>query len=260
VTKFGPIPSTDPAFREQAQELVDLSAGLTDVQKMMAEYWADGPNSETPPGHWNLFAQIVSTRDLNSVDDDVKLFFALNNSVFDAGIAAWDAKRAFDTARPVTVIPVLFQTQRIRSWGGPGRGTVEMAGGDWIPYQPANFPTPPFPEFVSGHSTFSAAAAEILLRFTGKDKFGASVSFAPGSSKYEGTGTPSSPVTLHWETFSDAANEAGLSRRYGGIHFKAGDLAGREFGRLVAGQAWQRATALWTGKVDASNQIAKKCQ
>jgi PAP2 superfamily len=245
--RFGPALSSQPVFVTQSREVIDLSANLTDEQKMIAEYWADGPRSETPPGHWALFAQFVSMRDHNGLDDDVRMFFALSNAIFDASITAWDAKVAFNSVRPVTAIPFLFAGQQIRCWGGPGRGTVTTDGRNWIPYQASTFPTPPFPEFISGHSTFSAAGAEILLLFTRSDKFGASVSFAPGTSKYEPGFSPAKTVTLSWRTFSEAADEAGISRRYGGIHFTAGDLAGRAIGRLVARQAWNKAKALWEG-------------
>uniref|UniRef100_Q01ZW3 Uncharacterized protein n=1 Tax=Solibacter usitatus (strain Ellin6076) TaxID=234267 RepID=Q01ZW3_SOLUE len=248
--RFGPALSNSAAFVAQAKALVEMSANLTDEQKMIAEYWADGPRSETPPGHWSLFGEFVSARDRNSLDDDVRMFFALSNAIFDAGIAAWDAKAAFDSVRPVTAIPFLFAGQQIQCWGGPGRGTVTTDGRNWIPYQASTFPTPPFPEFISGHSAFSAAGAEILERFTHKDKFGLSVSFAPGTSKYEPGFSPSKSVTLSWATFSEAADEAGISRRYGGIHFEAGDLAGRAIGRLAARQAWTKAEALWKGKAD----------
>jgi hypothetical protein len=250
--QFGPALSNSAAFVTQARALVDISANLTDEQKMIAEYWADGPRSETPPGHWSLFGEFVSARDRNSLDDDVRMFFALTNAIFDAGIAAWDAKVAFDSVRPVTAIPFLFAGQQIRCWGGPGRGTVTTDGRNWIPYQAATFPTPPFPEFISGHSTFSAAGAEILERFTHKDTFGESVSFAPGTSKYEPGFSPSQNVTLSWETFPEAADQAGISRRYGGIHFEAGDLAGRAIGRLAARQAWEKAEGLWTGRTKTS--------
>jgi hypothetical protein len=120
-------------------------------------------------------------------------------------------------------------------------GTIAIDGGDWIPYQPSSFPTPPFPEFISGHSTFSAAGAEILRRWTHSDNFGAFVTFATGSSTIEPGLTPAMPTTLHWATFTDAANQAGISRRYGGIHFKVGDLVGRATGRLVGAQAWLKA-------------------
>jgi Domain of unknown function (DUF6851)/VCPO second helical-bundle domain len=238
---FGPATSGSAQFVSQAQELITLAANLTDTQKMIAEYWANGPRTETPPGHWALFGEFVSERDHHTLDDDVKMFFALSNAIFDASIAAWDAKRAFDSDRPISSIPFLFQGQQIQSWGGPYKGTVWMDGSQWIPYQASTFPTPPFPEYVSGHSTFSAAGAEILKLWTGSDKFGNSATFPAGSSTVEPGMTPAQSVTLSWATFSAAADEAGISRRYGGIHFLAGDYVGRVVGRLVALQAWYKA-------------------
>ena len=117
----GPAPHRSADFQRQAEELVTISAGLTDRQKMIAEYWKDGPSSEQPPGHWALFAESVSRRDNHSLDDDVKMFFALSDALFDAGIAAWDMKRAYDSVRPITVIPMLFGGKMIRAWGGPGQ-------------------------------------------------------------------------------------------------------------------------------------------
>jgi hypothetical protein len=175
------------------------------------------------------------------------MFFALTNAVFDAGIAAWDAKRAFDSVRPATAIPFLFHGRQIRAWAGPYKGTQTIDGGDWIPYQPGTFPTPPFPEYISGHSTFSAAAASILQLWTGSDRFGDEVTFLPGTSLIEPGAAPAWAITLHWNTFSEAADQAGISRRYGGIHFLRGDLAGRITGRMVALQVWQRAQALFRG-------------
>jgi PAP2 superfamily len=250
VGMFGPARSDSKTFRSQAQDLITLSANLTDRQKMIAEYWANGPHTELPPGHWDLFAQFVSARDQHTVDQDVKMFFAMTNAIFDAGVAAWTAKRTFDSVRPVTAIDFLFQGEQIAAWGGPYRGTVTEDGSQWIPYQPSTFPTPPFPEYISGHSTFSAAGAEILKRFTHSDRFGASVTFAPGSSNTEPGVTPLQAVTLSWASFSDAADEAGISRRYGGIHFEAGDLVGRATGRLVAAQAWRKAQAYISGEDD----------
>jgi VCPO second helical-bundle domain len=186
-----------------------LSANLTDRQKVIAEYWKDGPNSETPPGHWCLLAEFVSQRDHHSLDMDVKMYFMIANAVFDASIAAWDAKRAFDSIRPASAIPFLFQGQTISAWGGPNQGTVQMDDGQWIPYQTANFPTPPFPEYISGHSTFSAAAATILALFTGSDRFGGSVTISAHSSTVE-SNIPANDVTLSWKTFSEAADEAGI--------------------------------------------------
>jgi hypothetical protein len=248
----GPTRFGSPEYLAQAQALLDISAGLTDEQKMIAEYWADGPRSELPPGHWNLFAQYVSRRDHHGdhehgLERDVKLFFALTNAVSDAGCCAWDNKRAFNSVRPITAIRTLFTRQMVRAWAGPYQGTKLIDGATWFPYQPTNFPTPPFPEYSSGHSNFSAAGAEILKRFTHADRFSASVTLPAGSSRVEPGAIPSGDVTLSWSTFSDAADQAGISRRYGGIHFEQGDLDARATGRIAARFAWERARDYWEG-------------
>ena len=250
---IGPATYGSDLYQSQANDLLQLSAGLTDDQKMIAEYWADGPHSELPPGHWNLFAQFVSRIDHHNdrgdgLDADVKLFFALTNAVFDAGICCWDNKRAFDSVRPITALRYLFRGQPVRAWGGPYRGTQVIRGEDWFPYQGATFPTPPFPEYSSGHSTFSAAGAEILRLFTGSDRFESSATFTAGSSRIEPGFTPSHDVTLSWPTFKAAADQAGISRRYGGIHFEHADLDGRAAGRLVAQQAWAKASGYFNGR------------
>jgi hypothetical protein len=248
----GPARFGSPTFVAQAEALLELSANLTDEQKLIAEYWADGPRSELPPGHWNLFAQQVAHRDRtgdseHDLDEAVRLFFALTNAIFDAGCCAWDAKRAFDSVRPITAIRYHFAGRQVRAWGGPGRGTRTIAGEEWFPYQPTTFPTPPFAEYASGHSNFSAAGAEILRLFTGSDRFGGSVTFARGSSRIEPGLVPAADVTLNWPTFSAAAAQAGLSRRYGGIHFERGDLDARATGRVVAQRAWALALSHFDG-------------
>ena len=252
VSPTGPVEYGTPEYLTQAQALVDISATLTDEQKLIAEYWADGPRSELPPGHWDLFAQFVARRDRHGaeergVDLDVKLFFVLTNAIFDAGICAWSNKRAFDSVRPITAIRYLFNGRKIHAWGGPYRGTQEIDGGQWFPYQASTFPTPPFPEYSSGHSNFSAAGAEILRLFTGSDRFGASVTFPKGSAKFEPGAVPVADVTLSWATFRQAADEAGISRRYGGIHFLQGDLDARTTGRQAATAAWAKARTYWNG-------------
>ena len=248
----GPARYGSPQYRAQAQALLDISGGLTDEQKMIAEYWADGPRSELPPGHWNLFAQYVSRRDHHGdhehgLERDVKLFFALTNAVSDGGCCAWDNKRAFNSVRPITAIRTLFGGQMVRSWAGPYQGTKLIDGATWFPYQPTTFPTPPFPEYSSGHSNFSAAGAEILKRFTHADRFGASVTLPAGSSRVEPGAVPRSDLMLSWSTFSDAADQAGISRRYGGIHFEQGDLDARATGRIAARLVWERARDYWEG-------------
>jgi membrane-associated phospholipid phosphatase len=129
----------------------------------------------------------------------VRLFFALTGALLDAGIACWDAKRFFDSVRPISAVRYLFAGQEVEAWGGPGQGRRRILGETWQPY----IATPPFGEFPSGHSTFSAAAA---------------------------------------------ADQAGRSRRFGGIHFKDGDLVGRAMGCLVGARAWYAAAALYAGR------------
>jgi hypothetical protein len=143
----------------------------------------------------------------------------------------------------VSAIRFLFAGQTVRAWAGPFLGTRLIAGETWQPY----IPTPPFAEYVSGHSTFSAASAEILRSFTGSDRLDAQVTIVAGISAIEPGLVPATDVTLAWRTFSEAADEAGISRRYGGIHFEDGDRAGRALGRQVAILVWHKATALFDG-------------
>lgn len=229
------------AFEVQLRDVLRLSARLGNREKAVVEYWADGPSSELPPGHWCLLAAEVSRRDRHDLDADVPMFFALGNALLDAGIAAWAAKRAYDSVRPVTAVRTLLAGQEVRAWAGPGRGTDLIDAATWLPYQPSTVVTPPFPEYVSGHSTFSAAAAEVLRRATGSDAFGASVTIRAGSSKVEPGLVPARDLTLSWSTFSEAADEAGLSRRYGGIHFEDGDRVGRALGRSIGARAFRLA-------------------
>lgn len=242
-----PYAYPDGGYHSQVNEIIAYSRDLNDSTKSIAEYWADGPASETPPGHWALFAQTVARRDAMDVDRSAKLFFALTAAIFDASIAVWDAKRAFASVRPVTAVHFLKAGQTIRAWCGPYRGTCNLRGEEWQPYQAATFVTPPFPEYISGHSAFSAAGAEVLASFTGSDAFGASVTIPAGSSRVEPGLVPARDVTLAWPTFSSAADEAGISRRYGGIHFTRGDVDARAIGRRVAALAWGRARAYFAG-------------
>ena len=236
-----------PEYRAQAEELVKLSANLSDRDKMLAEYWVGDENVKQAPERWNEFAEWISERDHHSLDDDVKMFFALNNALLDASIAAWDMKRTFDSVRPLTAIEMLFNGQKISAWGGPGKGTIQMDGSHWLPYQLATSPTPPSPEFVSGTSTYSAAAASILRSWAGSDRFGYSIPLSAGSSKIEPGSTPHEPLTFEWSTFSDAVEQAGRAQLYAGIHFRDSDRAGRELGVRVADKVWVRAQAYFNG-------------
>ena len=219
----------NPQFIAQAKEIVEISANLTDEQKLVAEFWEDGGGTSFPPGTWMTFGQFVSARDNNTLDKDAQLFFALGNAVFDAGIATWEAKTYYDYVRPVRAVRDLgelgligeFNSKlggfAIDAWAGPREGTQTILATDFLTYQtPGSDPSPPFAEYTSGHSSFSAAGAEILQLFTGSNEFGGSVTFEPGESRFEPGITPEETVTLEWETFTEAANEAGISRKYGG--------------------------------------------
>ena len=278
-----------------------------DFSRVLAEFWADGPDSETPPGHWNTLANEIS----DSLDDvpriggegepvdrlewDVKLYLALNGANHDAAIAAWGSKGYYDYVRPISMI---------RWMGGLGQssdpsgeafdpdglplrdGLVEVVtdsssasgerhahledhvgeiavfayvgnpsdpetdiGGvdwiravDWVPYQSPTFVTPSFAAYVSGHSAFSRASAEVLTGITGSK-------FFPGGLgeweietdwlKFEAG--PTKPVTLQWATYQDASDQAGISRLYGGIHVRADDFEGRIMGAQLGQAAWELA-------------------
>ena len=187
-----------------------------------------------------LFAEALSRKNHFSLDTDVKLFFALGNAEMDAGIACWYYKYKYDFVRPITAIREQYQNQYITSWLGPNQGYGQVLGQNWIPYQQLNVVTPAFPEYPSGHSTFTAAGATMLAAFTGSDTFGVTVTIPAHSSKFE-SDTPAQTITLSFPTFSDASDSAGMSRRYGGIHFQSGDYGGRGLGRQVAQFVWGKA-------------------
>ena len=239
-------------FVDQARHVMEIQRNLTIRQKVIAEFWADGPKSWLPPGHWCALALYVSERGfvvpqsdgspLNKpfgIDQDAKMFFALTNAIADAAIATWEAKLFFDYARPISAIRWLFQGHVIEGWRGPGRGIGPIAGESWTPFQRSTFPTPPFSEYTSGHSAFSMAAATVLKSFTGSDKFGGafiqslSLAAEPDLSEF--------PVVLEWPSFTEAAIEAGESRMFGGIHFHEGNAEGLDLGRKVGELAWTKA-------------------
>jgi hypothetical protein len=233
-------------YEKNVDEILRYSRHLTPESKLMVEYWADGPASELPPGHWGLFAQFVSQRDGHSIDQDVKVFFAMHNASFDAGIVAWHVKRRYDGVRPITAIRFLKQGQIVRAYGGPGRPIEDIPGEQWMPYNPGSNLTPAFPGYISGHSTFSSASAEVLRAFTGSDDLGFSTVIPPDFGRVE-PGIPSEPTTIAFATFSEAAEQAGLSRLYGGIHFSDDNTVGQALGALVGRQAWRKAKSYFDG-------------
>jgi hypothetical protein len=241
-----------PKLADGSYDPADIDLALSDtsnldaVKKAKAEYWADGPGSEFPPGHTMVFAQALSRMRSHTLDQDVKLFFMLGNAQMDASISAWKAKYQWDFVRPITAIRTRYADKSITSWRGPNQGYGQVLGQNWLPYQAVTVVTPAFPEYVSGHSTFTAAGRTILGGFAGSDKFNAQVVITAGSQTYEAN-TPATDITLTWRTLTAAADEAGWSRRWGGIHFKSGDEHGRLLGKVVASDVWDKAQTYFNG-------------
>lgn len=248
----GPRYLQSPAlYQADIAEILRNSAALDMQRKLIVEYWADGPASELPPGHWGLFAQAVAQRDNHSIDQDAKLFFAMHNASHDAGIVAWHLKRKYDGVRPITSVRYFGQGQAVYVWGGPGQPNQWIDAGKWSPYNPGSNLTPPFPGWVSGHATFSAASAAVLRAFTGSDAFGFSTTIAPGFGRVE-PGVPAVPTVLSYPTFTAAANEAAASRLYAGIHFSDDNSVGLVLGDLAGQQAWARSQYLFDGGLSAT--------
>jgi hypothetical protein len=302
---------TNPATGQPyAPDLVNSG----DFGRALTEFWADGPKSETPPGHWNVIANTVSDElspnlriggtgpVVDRLEWDVKLYLALNGANHDAAIAAWGLKGYYDSVRPISMIrymgglgqssdPSLPSYNReglplvpdlvelitkettapgqrhaalaghegeiaIRAWSGNPKDPKTETGGvrwilaiDWVPYQVPTFVTPSFPAYASGHSTFSRASAEVLTGFTGSEYFPGGIdewTTKAGALKVEKG--PTKDVTLQWATYYDAADLAGLSRLYGGIHIPADDFTGRTLGSACGKAAWQRAQAYFSGQ------------
>lgn len=236
-------------YIDQVQRIIEVQMALTDEQMVSAEFWAGGLSSITPPDQWSQFAQFVSQRDRHDDDRDVRLFFAMSNAMFDAGIAAWEAKRYYDSVRPITAIRHLKFGQFVwgLGYGGAASNLQTIAGEAWVPYQSAVAPQPAIPEHVSGHSSYSAAAAEALRLFTGSDHFDHEVTMQPRSSQFK-PDFPGAAIKLHWATFSGASADAGISRIYGGIHFDNANLGGRSLGQKAGAQAYAKAQAYWEGR------------
>ncbi len=244
----------NPEFIAQAEEVIEYSANLTDQEKLIAEFWEDGSGTSFPPGTWMTFGEYVSARDDHTLNEDAEMFFILGNSVFDTGIATWESKIYYDYVRPVNAIRTLGELgligeynseldgYAIEAYQDDAQSTQTILATDFVTYQnpDADF-SPPFAEYTSGHSAFSAAAAEVLQQYTGSDYFGGEIAIESGESRFEPGITPSDTIFLEWESFSEAADEAGISRLYGGIHFKEGDINGRDLGRKVGDAVFDRA-------------------
>lgn len=258
----GPPKVGSPELKREVDQVLAYNRSLSPVQKAIVEFMRDGPRSTGQSGHWLRFAQDVSRRDRFGLDQDVKLFFSIGNICFDGFISCWETKRFYDSSRPWTLIHHHYHDQEIRGWAGPGKGVVTMRGQDWHPYSPANFITPPFPGFPSGHATVSAASARILELFTGSDRFGAYELRRAGVLTEEGSTLPAMqavdgkpaaglPQTrdevLVLPTFSATAEMAAVSRAMGGYHIPYDNEQGLKVGRVIADYSWPKYRAYFDG-------------
>jgi hypothetical protein len=248
----------NPAFIEQANDVVAYSRQLAgpegNLYKGIAQFWENGGGTPYPPGTWMAFGQYASLLHNNSLADDAKLFLGLGASVYSASIACWDLKRQFDYARPIRVVRELSRLGLMEdSDNNPsngsqfeaysrGQGLQMINGVDWETYQSVGGYSPPFPEFVSGHSTFSAAAADFLTNFYDSPEFGGKVQFQLGFSYDE----PGQTVSLAWDTWIGAAQEAGSSRLWGNIHFTDGNLEGQALGSSIGSLVHDQLQRLWS--------------
>ncbi|HEX8738196.1 MAG TPA: vanadium-dependent haloperoxidase [Pyrinomonadaceae bacterium] len=258
-------------LKKEVDEVLAFNGSLNLEQKAIVEFMRDGPRSTGQSGHWLRFAQAVSRRDKHGIDKDVKLFFAVGNVAFDAFIAAWEAKRYYDSSRPWTLIRYYYKDKTVKGWGGVGKGVVALPASEWHPYSPLSFITPPFPGYVSGHSTVSAACAKVLELFTGSDNFGATETrhagelTEPGVScevkqmidgKSPTTGiSADGVVTLQLPTFTATAEMAGISRVMGGYHIQADNIAGLELGKKVALYVFPKTQSYFDGTAGKNDKL-----
>jgi hypothetical protein len=194
--------SEDPssAYYREAVEVYEVEKAITPEQREIARFWADDAMlSVTPPGHWTSIALKILERDQAGLEESVDVLARLGIAQADAFIGCWQAKFVYDTVRPITYIRRVID---------PAFETIVN--------------TPPFPEYPSGHSTQSAAAAMVLTAAFGDD-----FAFDDNTDEADGLKPRSFP------SFSAAADEAGISRLYGGIHYRVAIDKGLEQGRCI---------------------------
>ena len=203
--------------KEFARDLAEVkrlgnkrSISRTADQTIIAWFWNDEAGTCTPPGHWNQIAQEVAQSRKTTLPENARLFALLNVALADAGILCWESKYRYKLWRPVTAI---------RSADELDADTV--ADRDWLPL----LTTPAFPSYVSGHSTFSGAAAGILEGFFNTDE----IAFSIGADGYDG-------MKRDFTGFWQAAQEAGRSRIYGGIHYECDNREGLALGKTIASE------------------------
>jgi hypothetical protein len=242
----GPPPKVgSPELKKDVDTLIHANANLSTQQKAIVEFMRDGPRSTGQSGHWLRFAADISRRDHQTIDQDVKLFFAVGNVVFDAFISCWDTKRAYDSSRPWTLVRHYYKGQTIQGYRGACKGSGPIKAEDWEPYSPRSFISPPFPGYSSGHATASGASARILELFTGSDRLEVVALRSPGELTETECTMPE--LRLPLPTFSAAAEMAALSRMLGGYHISTDNDTGLRIGKQIADYVWPKYQAYWNG-------------
>ncbi len=214
-SQFQPPPPPAITSDQYAQEVnqVEMLGGTTSTvrtadQTAIARFWSDLPGTFDPPGHWNQITEIAAIMSKTNLENSARAFALVDIALADSGIEAWNVKYTYNTIRPVTVIRD----------GADGVNPLITADPTWTPL----WNTPAFPSYISGHSTFSAAAAAVLTSIYG-DHFA-----------FTDTGDPTENLTpRHFTSFEAAAQEAGMSRIYGGIHFMSDNIYGLQVGGEV---------------------------
>lgn len=209
----GPPPLTSRRYALDFNQVKELGAAdsalRSEEQTLIAKFWSDFSYTATPPGHWNQIATIVAESRGNSLAQNARLFALLNLAMADAGILCWDAKYVYDFWRPMTAIRAADTDENPETSPDPAWNSLLNA--------------PPFPEYTSGHSTFSRAAAVVLAHFFGTD----AIPFTVGNDTLPG-------ISRSFSSFTEAADECGMSRIYGGIHFLSANKDGKVSGAALA--------------------------
>jgi hypothetical protein len=249
---------SDSQYESEMKETQEITQNLTNEQKVVAEFWAGGPGTVTPPGMWVVFLDIYLRSNCISLLTEIKSYSILCTGLYQSSICAWRLKRDHLQARPI---------QKIRQYenGNPlsQPWNNQILGQYWLPYQELNFVTPPFPDFVSGHSTFSSSSAKLfcylfqtdtinlknpvinndILQYlspvlTNTVNFSLNNTFIfPDTSTIE-DGVPSTAINLNWNTWNDMARSSGKSRLYGGIHVESSNQGGQLLGSNIADKIW----------------------
>lgn len=249
---------SDSQYETEMKCTQKITQNLTDEQKIIAEFWAGGPGTVTPPGMWVVFLDIYLRS--NSIDliKEIKSYAILSSSLYESSICAWRLKRDHLQARPVQKIRQYeYGNELNQSWNSKTQGQY------WLPFQELNFVTPPFPDFVSGHSTFSLSSAKIFCYMFQTDTINLSnpvinnniinyltpilpntanfslnnIFILPHKSMIENE-VPSTGVNLNWNTWSSLARSSGISRIYGGIHVESSNQGGQLLGSNIADKIW----------------------